>query len=560
VLRELRIENLLLIDRAELELDPGLNVLTGETGAGKTVLAHSLDLLTGGKARKGIVRSGQAEAWVEGVLDLPLGWETSPRFAELRLRLPDDTEELVVARKVSASGRTSAYIGGRSARAAELAEVTADLLAFFGQHEHQRLTLASVQLELVDSAGGDSTMELADRYGVVYRNLAKARSELEGLLQGSGLRDLDLLRFELDEIESAGLRPGEEDELITERDRLRHVESLRSVASEVAGELHGSAQGQGTGTSDAVSGMAARLGSVSGVDSELDSLRERIESLSIELGDVATELSGYLDGIEADPERLTQVEERLDLISRLTRKHGGTVETVIEHAEICRGRIESLENGEVHEEDLRRRISEMEGELAGVAGQLREERSRSATRLSELVTGDLGELAMDGAHLSVELVSEDEPTPHGTESVQFMLSPDSGAEPRPISEAASGGELSRVMLALAGAGAGRASRSTLIFDEIDAGIGGNTATAVARRLRDVSASRQVLAITHLPQVAAQANRHFAVAKIPGSEPTTATVEQLGGEALVGEIRRMLGAAEGDEAATRHARELVASAA
>lgn len=558
MLRELRIENLLLIERAELDLGPGLTVLTGETGAGKTVLAHSLDLLTGGKARKGIVRSGQSEAWVEGVLDLPADWQESDRFADLRSRLPEDVSELTIARKVSAAGRTSAYIGGRSASAAELTEVTSDLISFFGQHEHRRLTLASAQLELVDSAGGEAGAELLARYGDAYRALGRARSELEALMDGSGLRDLDLLRFELDEIEAAGLSSGEEGELVTERDRLRHVESLRSAAAMVASGLTGETGEGGQGIVDSVSAMVDELGAAAGVDSELDAIRERCEGLSIELADIATELTGYLGRIEADPERLAQVEERLDLIGRLTRKHGGTEEAVLEHADLCRSRIASLEKGEVHEEELREEIGELEAVLSEAAGQLREYRVASAKRLSEFVSGDLGELAMDGAQLTVELIPEEGPTPHGTESVEFMLAPDAGAEPRPIREAASGGELSRVMLALAGAGQG--SGSTLIFDEIDAGIGGNTATAVAARLREVAAGRQVLAITHLPQVAARADRHFAVTKLSGSEPVTATVERLEGEGLVGEIRRMLGATEGDEAATRHARELVASAA
>ncbi len=261
MLRELRIENLLLIERAELLLGPGLNVLTGETGAGKTILAHSLDLLMGGKARKGIVRPGAPEAWVEGVFDLPEGWSTEPRYNEIRERLPEGIEELVLGRRVSSGGRTSAFIAGRSASAPELQMVTADLLAFYGQHEHRRLTIGSAQLQMVDGAGGEAQAELVERYRQLFAGHRAAVLELDALRTGDQAREreLDLHRFELTEIEEVSPRQGEVEQLEADRDRLRHAESLRSAAAAAGSALRG--DGTDGGASAEVSGASSASGS-----------------------------------------------------------------------------------------------------------------------------------------------------------------------------------------------------------------------------------------------------------------------------------------------------------
>jgi DNA repair protein RecN (Recombination protein N) len=558
MLRELRIENLLLIERAELRLGAGLNVLTGETGAGKTILAHSLDLLMGGKARRGIVRPGADEAWVEGVFDLPRGWDEDPRYSDIRERLPKTTAELVLGRRVSGSGRTSAFIGGRAATAPELRLVTEDLLSFYGQHEHRRLTIGSAQLEMLDAAGGEAHLQELAAYRTVYSEHRAAMAELEALRTGEQARerDLDLHRFELEEIETAAPQPDEVGELEAERDRLRHAESLRTAADSAASGLRG--DGLDGGAAAELARAAAAVASLKGVDAELDPLIERVESLALEAEDIGVELRGYLDGIAADPEALSAIEERLEVLDRLRRKHGGSIESVLAHAEWCRSRIQSIESGESREAELGEKVSELAGELDAAAARLTAGRAAAATRLAGRVTADLSDLAMDGARLSIDLPPlADGPGPSGAESVEFMLATNTGMDARPLKDSASGGELSRVMLALAGTGPGEAGRS-LVFDEIDAGIGGNTASVVGEKLRAVSTGRQVIAITHLPQVASRADRHFTVTKDASAEPALATVEALEGEAVVSEIRRMLGASSGDEAATRHARELVAS--
>ncbi|MEX2448524.1 MAG: AAA family ATPase, partial [Solirubrobacterales bacterium] len=347
MLRELRIENLLLIERAELRLGEGLNAITGETGAGKTVLAHSLDLLMGGKARPGIVRPGAEEAWVEGVFDLPEGLLAEPEMAEIAARLPAGAEEVVLGRRVSASGRTSAFLAGRAAAAADLKLLGSRLLAFYGQHEHRKLTIASAQMEVLDGFAGGEHLALRERYREAHGECGRLRAELDELRQrdGSRERDLDLYRFELAEIEEVAPDAAEEAELLAERQRLRHAEGLREAASGALAGVTG-AEEDGGGAASALAAAESLLQGVSGVDEGLDALGERLGAVAVELGDLAGELRAYLERIEADPARLADLEERLEAIDRLKRKHGGSVESVLAHADRCRSEIARLEGAE----------------------------------------------------------------------------------------------------------------------------------------------------------------------------------------------------------------------
>ncbi|HEX7293712.1 MAG TPA: DNA repair protein RecN [Solirubrobacterales bacterium] len=560
MLRELRIENLLLIERAELRLGAGLNAITGETGAGKTVLAHSLDLLMGGKARSQIVRPGAEEAWVEGVFDLPEGLLAEPEMAELAERLPEGAEEVVLGRRVSASGRTSAFVAGRAATAGDLKLLGGRLLAFYGQHEHRKLTLASAQMEVLDGFAGAEHLETRRRYREAHRECGRLETELAELREqdGSRERDLDLYRYELSEIEAAAPDAVEEAELSKERERLRHAEGLREAAARAQAGIAGADEGGG-GASGALAEAEALLQGAAGVDADLDAIGERLGALVLELDDVAAELRGYLEGIEADPERLTAVEERLDALERLKRKHGGSIESVLAHAERCRAEVARLAGAEVRSEEAEAALAEAQARRQKLGERLAKGRAKAAAPLEKRVAEELDGLAMPGAALEVAL--EPHPDgfgPSGRETVELRVAPNPGIEPAPLREAASGGELSRVMLALSGLAEGGGPGS-LVFDEIDAGIGGTTARAVGERLRALGEGRQVVCITHLPQVASLAETHFRLEKDLAGEPARATVERLDGDAVVAEIRRMLGGEDADEAATRHARELLAAA-
>ncbi|MSW83755.1 MAG: DNA repair protein RecN [Actinobacteria bacterium] len=547
VLHELRVENLLLIEHAELRLVPGLNVLTGETGAGKTVLAHALDLLLGGKARSGIVRPGASEAYVEGVFELPADLR-----AQLGERVPADAQELVLARRVSAEGRTRALIGGRSATATDLQEIAGVLLAFYGQHEHRRLTLASAQLDLLDAFCGPDQAARRDACAAAHTAVRAAERRLEELagLAGARERELDLLAFELAEIDDAAPDEAEERELLASRERLRHVETLRAAAW---GGAEAIAPDEGSGVTSLLAAGGAALDAGSGVDPQLDALLERWHAAAYEAADIGAELRRYAEHLEGDPGALERCEERLALLERLKRKHGGSIEAVLAHGERCRVRHAELEGAELALEEAQAQHAEAVEQRAVASRELRVARAAAAPAMSSAVAQALSDLAMAGATFEIRL-AEREPGPLGADTAEFLLAPNPGVPAAPIRDAASGGELSRVMLALLGV-ANDGSQATLVFDEVDAGIGGQTARAVGARLQELAATRQVLCITHLPQIASLGDRHFSIAKDATAEPARTTVTELADGEVVGELVRMLGADADDPAARRHAREL-----
>ena len=551
MLTELRVENLLLIERAELRLAPGLNVLTGETGAGKTVLAHALDLLLGGRARPGIVRPGAAEAYVEGVFELPAQLRD-----ELGERLPEGAEEVVLARRIGADGRTRALVNGRSATLTDLRELAEPLITFYGQHEHRRLTLAGAQLEILDGFCGEAHLARRAKVAAAYAVARAARGVLGELreLEGARERELDLLDYELAEIEAAVPAEHEALALRAERDRLRHVEALRGSSLGAAEAVHADE----AGVSAALAGSARALAAIGGIDPDLDMLAARWEALAIEADDLAGELRRYGEGLDAEPGRLEAVEERLAVLDRLERKHGGSVAAVLAHAERCRERRAELAGAEVAIEAATARLADAEAKLAAGEQALRKARAAAAPKLSAAVRTRLAELAMKGASFEIEFALG-KPGPSGADAVEFLIAPNPGVPAGPLRETASGGELSRIMLALMGVAAST-SRATLVFDEVDAGIGGQTARAVGDQLRDLASGRQVLCITHLPQIASLATRHFSIAKDASVNPARTTVAQLADDEVVSELVRMLGAdGAGDGAARRHAEELLRAA-
>ena len=558
MLLELRIENLLLIERAELRPGGGLTAITGETGAGKTVLAHALDLLLGGKPRSGIVRPGAPEAYVEGVFELPAGLLDHPDLADLRERVGEELEEIVLARRVSAEGRSRAFVQGRSATAADLQALGGRMVAFFGQHEHRRLTLASAQLDLLDGFCGREQLELRAQLGAAHARMRELEGALAELRERAGTRDrdLDLLAFEIEEIEE--LDPGEEEKgsLVAERSRLRQLDGLLAAAG--AGAEAITPSGDEAGVATLLAGTENLAQTVAGADAELDALAERLSALRLEAEDLGAELRRYADSLEAEPGRLDVVEERLELYDRLERKHGGSVAAVLAHAERCRAERARLERAEIETERAEAALVKARADRDQLAGKLGAARRKAAPKLAEQVLEELSSLAMEGAAFDVMLEPREEIGPSGAERVEFMLAPNPGVPAAPIRDAASGGELSRVMLALMTV-AGTGESRTLVFDEVDAGVGGQTARAVGERLRALGDTRQVLCITHLPQIAALASAHFRIEKSAETDTALTTVEALEGDGVVAELCRMLGAEASDTAARRHAKELLAAA-
>jgi DNA repair protein RecN (Recombination protein N) len=557
VLLELRIENLLLIERAELRPGGGLTALTGETGAGKTVLAQALDLLLGGKPRAGVVRPGASEAYVEGVFALPPGLLEEPELAHLADIVGEDREELTLARRVGESGRTRALIGGRSATAADLAALGGRLVAFFGQHEHRRLTLASAQLELLDGFCGPDGLALRGELAFSYRRARELEGRLTELRGRAGTRDreLDLLAFEIDEIDA--LEPSEEEKaaLLAERERLRRMDGLLTAAGAGAEAIAPEA-GEG-GAAEILAAAEGLAAGVAGVDPELDELAARLAALRIEAEDLGAELRRYSESLESQPGRLQEVEERLEAYDRLERKHGGSVASVLAHVQHCRAVSSELEQAEVATERAETELAKALADRDELAGRLSAARADAAPQLAARVRAELNALAMDDAHFEVRLEPRDEVGVAGAERVELMLAPNPGVAAAPIRDAASGGELSRVMLALITV-AGTGESRTLVFDEVDAGVGGQTARAVGERLRALGEDRQVLCITHLPQIAALATSHFRIEKSATDATALTTVEHLDGDGVVEELVRMLGAESSDGAARKHAQKLLAA--
>jgi len=564
VLQELNVENLLLIERAQLRLAPGLNVLTGETGAGKTVLAHALDLLMGGPARPGparpraggagsnLIRPGASEAYVEGVFELP-----DSLRSELSERLPEGAEEIVLARRLGVDGRTRAYLNGRSATVSELRDLGSRLVSFYGQHEHRKLTLASAQLEILDAlCGPDHALRLR-ACAKTFAETRRLAAELDSLRQLASAREreLDLLEHELSEIDAAALDQHEYDDLLLARARLARLDALRLAAGAGADALAAEdAPEEGLGSSRLPARAAAGLDALAGVDPNLDALAERLRALVIESQDLAFELRDYCDRIAGEDGSLDAVEERLASIERLMRKHGGTLAAVLDHATHARVRRDQLAGAEVALAQTTALLGEVEVALDGHVRALREARGLHAPLLAVAVREQLAALAMGDATFEVSLAPRDA-GPSGGDAVEFMIAPNPGVPPGPLREIASGGELSRVMLALMSVANSSSLDRTLVFDEVDAGIGGHTARAVGERLRELAEGRQVLCITHLPQIASLGDRHFSIVKDTSADPTRTSVLQLAETDVVSELVRMLGADAEDVTARRHARGL-----
>jgi DNA repair protein RecN (Recombination protein N) len=583
MLLELRVENLLLIEQAQLRLAPGLNVLTGETGAGKTVLAHALDLLLGGRAREGIVRPGAQEAYVEGIFELAA--PVRERLGELLAEAAAGTDaahasEIVLARRVRSDGRTRALINGRAAAVGDLRAIGGALLSFYGQHEHRKLTLAAAQLAMLDSRCGPAHARRLRECAQAFARVREIEARLEGLgeLAGARERELDLLDFELAEIDAVAPEPDEYEQLLAARERLRSLDGLLGAAAGAAqclagegSDAGGAAGGGETGVAPLAARAASLLTAAGDLDETLAGFAERAEALALESQELASELAGY--GERAGEERealasaapgsagtLDALEVRLAAIERLVRKHGGTLEALMEFARTARVRRSELADAETSAANADSELAAARAKLEEHARKLRRARRAAAAPFAAAVSEQLATLAMPGAGFEVRLQERDGgPGAAGADAVEFIVAPNPGVPGGPVREIASGGELSRIMLAILSVAGAGLDPVTLVFDEVDAGIGGHTARALGARLRELAQGTQIICITHLAQVASLAARHFAITKQTEGDSALATVRELAEQDTLGELARMLGA-DGDEAqARRHARELLRAA-
>ncbi|MFE3144997.1 DNA repair protein RecN [Streptomyces scopuliridis] len=575
VLEEMRIRSLGVIDDAVVELSPGFTAVTGETGAGKTMVVTSLGLLLGGRADPALVRIGAKSAVVEGRITLAAGAPATLRAEEAGAELEDGT--LLISRTVSAEGRSRAHLGGRSVPVGVLAELADDLVAVHGQTDQQGLLRPARQRKALDRYAGDAVAVPYAAYTEAYRRLRAVASELAELTTRARERaqEADLLRFGLNEIGAVEPRAGEDTELAAEAERLGHAEALASAASVAHAALAGNPEDpEGVDATTLVGGAGRALEAVRSHDPVLAGLADRMGEISILLADVAGELAGYADNLDADPLRLAAVEERRAALTGLTRKYGRDIATVLAWAEESSTRLTELEGDDERIGELTAERDALRSELSVLAQALTDARTAAAALFAQAVTAELASLAMPHARVSFDIrqtESADEADgvevggrsvvygPHGVDEVELLLAPHPGAQPRPIAKGASGGELSRVMLAVEVVFAGSDPVPTYLFDEVDAGVGGKAAVEVGRRLAKLATSAQVVVVTHLPQVAAFADRQLLVEKTVDGSVTRSGVTVLEGEDRVRELSRMLAGQEDSETARAHAEELLATA-
>lgn len=556
MLDELSIRDLGVIGEVTLSLAPGLNVVTGETGAGKTMVVSALELLLGVRADADQVRAGADAAVVEG--------RVRPAPAAAEPWIGDGDDELVVSREVSSgtSARSRARLSGRLAPASALADTLGTVVEMHGQSDSARLTAPAAQRELLDRFGGTALAEAKAAYSRAYGSWRAACDELDSLRtdeQGRA-REVDRLRFELDEIDAVDPVPGEEEELDAELSRLEHAETLAA-----AGRAAAAALSDDGGARDALGAAVSALRDVEGLDSQADALRQRVEGVAAEAQDLAFELAGYAEGVELDPARLQQLRDRRGALAALTRKYGPDSAAIAAYAEEARQRLAQLEAGDERIGELEAQASRLGGEVQATGETLREARKAAGTELAATVEGHLADLAIPDARVSVAVEPTD-PGPHGADRVGFLFAANPDGTPQPLSKAASGGERSRLALAVRLALVDADDTPVLVFDEVDAGIGGTVARAVGEKLARLArpavgagTARQVLCVTHLPQLAAYADAHFVVSKGESGGRTTAEVRRLAEPERETELARMLSGDAGSEVAARHAAELRAAA-
>jgi DNA repair protein RecN (Recombination protein N) len=534
MLLELVVENYAVIERLRVRFHAGLNLLTGETGSGKSIVVDALGLLLGGRASADMVRTGEPRARVAGIFDV------RDHSGLRRLLEPAGFEvedgELLIEREILASGKSRAFVGSRPVSASLLKDMAPHLADIHGQHDQQVLFLPDAQRDMLDAFAG--ARDLAGRVAAVYRDWRAAAEELEALgrSEQEKLRLLDLWSFQRKEIESAALAPDEEAALENERRVLQNVQRLQEAAATAYSAVYDAPESALSLTRTA----ARRLDELCRIDTSLEALREHLKTADLSLQECSYGLRDYLSGLEANPGRLEEVETRLAAIDRLKRKYGRSIPEILGFLVEVRRQIESVENAGERMEQLRKEQKRLAAEFGKLAAELTEGRGAAARKLEKKVEQELAQLAMERTVFRVDL-SPAAWSEHGADAVRFLVSPNPGEEPRPLEKVASGGEISRIALALKTclAGPKTALVRTLVFDEVDAGVGGSAAEGVGRRLKQLAASSQVLCVTHLPQIASFADHHYRVEKQESNGRTMAVVEELDGPARTREVGRML---------------------
>lgn len=556
---EVRIQGLGVIDEAVLELSPGFNVVTGETGAGKTMVVTGLGLLFGGRADPARVRPGADRATIEGTLVI----ESEGRVAQQVEDVGGEVEggELIISRTVSAEGRSRAWLGGRTVPVGTLTYLADDLVAVHGQMDQQRLLQPGRQRAALDRYAGDELVKPLRAYSQTYKRHKQVAVLLEELTTRARERaqEADMLRFGLEEIEKVDPKAGEDTDLRGEEERLAHADALRGAATSAHSALLGDPMESDGGARDVISLLGEARSAVEAVrdfDSQLAGVADRLAEAGYLISDVATDLAAYAESIEADPARLAAIQERRSLLTGLIRKYAQDSAGVLAWAQRSAERLAELEGDDDRIGELTAELDELTLRLTDQAGELTRIRTAAAERFGEAVTAELTALAMPHARVTVLLTPAADFGPDGVDDVELRMAAHPAAPPLPLNKGASGGELSRVMLAIEVVFAGADPVPTFVFDEVDAGVGGKAAVEIGRRLARLARTAQVIVVTHLPQVAAFADQHLVVEKAGDGSVVRSGVVRLDHDGRVRELSRMLAGLEDSELGRAHAEELL----
>ena len=550
MLQELRIRNFAIIDEMHLTFSRGLNILTGETGAGKSIILNAVHLLLGDRATEELVRSSQEEASVEALFDL-----SENRTAKEKLKEKGNEGDLLLMRRViSRSGRGKALINGNLASLGMLSEIGEELLSIYGQHEHQSLQRVETHIDILDEFG--RLLGLRGELQAGYEKFISLSEEIDRIRNEKErrARERDLMAFQSREIEASRIRTGEEEALKEERSVLAHAEKLMAFAGASEEMLY---SGDGSAI-ERVQSILNQAREVSSFDPSISSLAKGLEASLIQLEESGLALREYARRIEANPARLEEVENRLEEIDRLKKRYGPTVEEVLLFREKIDEKLRSFREDEDRLDELDRTLEPLRGEVMSLARRLSQERREAAIELKKAVQKELASLGMKRTALEVR-IEEIPLSPKGIDRVELLISPNIGEEVKALAKIASGGELSRIMLALKRILARVGARQVLVFDEVDAGIGGAIAEVVGKKLRDLSKDHQVICVTHLPQIACFAEEHYSVKKEVKGGRTVTTVHRLAKEDVVDEIARMLGGVKVTEKTRAHAKEMIENA-
>lgn len=560
MIEEISIRHLGVIGEARLPLGPGFTALTGETGAGKTMVVTALGLLLGDRADTGAIRSGSGQALVEGHWHIDEHGTVADRVRDAGGDL--DGGALILSRSISQEGRSRAVVGGRSTPIGVLNEIGQQLVVVHGQSDQIRLKSATAQREALDRFAGPELAAVVGDYQEVFRRWNDAQAELDVLVaeRDRRAREADDLRIAMTEIEAAAPRRGEDVELAERADRLTNIEDLRLAAAQAHDLISSESLDEARDALSLLDSARRTIDRVSGHDPELVPIGEAIANAGFVVGELATQLSSYLASLDSDGGReLETVQERRAELAVAMRKYGPSLDEVIDYLDSGSGRLLELDHDTDRIESLRAEVDADRGRVMLLADRVSDLRRVAGIRLSERVTGELAALAMGSARITVEVTQRDEYTASGRDIVAILLQPHSGAEPRPLGRGASGGELSRVMLALEVVIAATDPVPTFVFDEVDAGVGGASAIEIGRRLARLAQTAQVIVVTHLAQVAAFATNHLRVVKDSDGSVTASSVQQLHGDERIAEMARLLSGLPDSESGLAHARELIETA-